>query len=297
MAQVRTLVTERLQRPPLTSDTMAENGKSKPTGSSLAWNIVVGGVAVAATTGIIYFLYKLGRLRTPTMAANESISKILDRLQAKNDDEMMLQKNKEKARVTAGTRRRDGRNRADQSKTQNTVSETPRKTPSNLAQTPVATERTTISPIKNVREYDPSVVYTPKSNEIATEGVIDEPKAAANDNAAFLTPYKLPEVDDDELISMLHDMAVELENARPEEQDEVESNVFFFYGSFMGSIMVMQGVYQEFGFAEYPDVLTVIKDRMRENENVSNAWYVFFVYLINACPVELTRITLHLQPF
>ena len=126
--------------------------------------------------------------------------------------------------------------------------------------------------------------------------MIDEPKAAANDNAAFLTPYKLPEVDDDELISMLHDMAVELENARPEEQDEVESNVFFFYGSFMGSIMVMQGVYQEFGFAEYPDVLTVIKERMRENENVSNAWYVFFVYLINACPVELTRITLHLQP-
>ena len=151
------------------------------------------------------------------MAANESISKILDRLQAKNDDEMMLQKNKEKARVKAGTRRRDGRNRGDQSKAQNTVSETPRKTPSNLAQTPVATERTTISPIKNVREYDPSVVYTPKSNEIATKGVIDEPKATANDNAAFLTPYKLPEVDDDELISMLHDMAVELENARPEE--------------------------------------------------------------------------------
>ena len=51
--------------------------------------------------------------------------------------------------------------------------------------------------------------------------------------------------------------------------------------------MVMQGVYQEFGFAEYPDVLTVIKDRMRENGNVSNAWYVFFVYLINACPVKL----------
>ena len=270
------------------SDAVAENGKSKPTGSSLAWNIVVGGVAVAATTGIIYFLYKLGRLRTPTMAANESISKILDRLQAKNDDEMMLQKNKKKTRVKVGTRRRDGRNRGGQSKAQNTVSETPRKIPSNLAQTPAAAEgHTTISPIKNIHEYDPSVVHTPNSDEVATEGVIDEPRATATDNAAFLTPYKLPEVDDDELISMLHDMAVELENARPERQDEVESNVFFFYGSFMGSIMVMQGVYQEFGFAEYPDVLTVVKERMRENGNVSNAWYVFFDCCINACPIKL----------
>ena len=141
MAQVRTLVTERLQRPPLTSDAMAENAKSKPTGSSLAWNIVVGGVAVAATTGIIYFLYKLGRIRTPTMAANESISKILDRLQAKNDDEMMLQKNKEKARVTAGTRRRDGRNRGGQVRPK-ILSAKPRKIPSNLAQTPAAAEDT-----------------------------------------------------------------------------------------------------------------------------------------------------------
>ena len=51
--------------------------------------------------------------------------------------------------------------------------------------------------------------------------------------------------------------------------------------------MVMQGVYQEFGFAEYPDVLTVVKERMRENGNVSNAWYVFFDCCINACPIKL----------
>ena len=48
--------------------------------------------------------------------------------------------------------------------------------------------------------------------------MIDEPRATATDNAANLTTHKLPEVDDDELISMLHDMTVELENARPEDK-------------------------------------------------------------------------------
>ena len=48
--------------------------------------IIVGGVAVLATTGIIYFLYKNGNLRTPSQAAKESISKILARLKSKNDN-------------------------------------------------------------------------------------------------------------------------------------------------------------------------------------------------------------------
>ena len=258
------------------SDAVAKDGKNKPAGSSLAWNIVVGGVAVAATTGIIYFLYKIGKLRTPTMAANESISKILDRLQAKSDDEVILQNNKKKAGLKVGNRRR---NRGDQRKSQNAGSETPKNIPPSLSQTQGVTKRTTISPIKNVDEYDPSVLSTPKHNDfVSDEDVVDVPRETENDNAAFLTPYKLPEVDDAELISMLHDMAIELENAKPQEHEDLESNVFVFYGSFMGAIMVMQGVYQEFGFAEYPDVLTVVKERMRENKNVSNAWYVFTIY-------------------
>ena len=43
----------------------------------------------------------------------------------------------------------------------------PRKIPSNLAQTPAAAEgHTTISPIKNIHEYDPSVVHTPNSMKL-----------------------------------------------------------------------------------------------------------------------------------
>ena len=62
------------------NDKSSSSSSSSP--STLSW-VIMGGVAVAATTGIIYFLYKNSNMRTPSQAANESISKILSIVNSK----------------------------------------------------------------------------------------------------------------------------------------------------------------------------------------------------------------------
>ena len=78
---------------------------------------------------------------------------------------MMLQKNKEKARVTVGIRRRDGRNRADQSRPKTPSAKHQENTVESGSNTSSNGTHNDFTD-KNVREYDPSVVYTPKSNEL-----------------------------------------------------------------------------------------------------------------------------------
>jgi hypothetical protein len=251
----------------MSSEGGENNTREQPT-SAIPW-IIVGGIAVVATTGIIYFLYKNGNLRTPSQAANESISKILTRLKSKNDDEAARRgKGKMQVKKSVSSMHYDEQNSKTSDKQYNAseinnVNKTPKKLRINGP----------ISPISNVDEDDISNLTIEKIARTPTDNVTEEHESSRNDStAAFLTPYKLPEIDDDEVVSMLQAMVEELEKAKVIALQTPEDSVFYFYGEFMGSIMVMQNVYQEFGFAEYPDVLTVIKSRKDRNHEINEAW-------------------------
>ena len=261
-----------MERSDNNNDKSSSSSSSSP--STLSW-VIMGGVAVAATTGIIYFLYKNGNMRTPSQAANESISKIFARLKSQNDDEA-AQQSKEKIKIKAAFNQQNNNNNNDNNngKTKNNNvnnATTPKKVPINLANTP---GRAPISPISNVQEVDISNLTLERGERTPIDNVLKDSETTSNDKTAqFLTPYKLPDIQNDELITMLYEMIDELENAKVKaDDDSTEDNIFFFYGSFMGSIMTMQTVYQEFGFAEYPDVLTVIKNKKDIDDEINKAW-------------------------
>ena len=261
-----------MERSDNNNDKSSSSSSSSP--STLSW-VIMGGVAVAATTGIIYFLYKNGNMRTPSQAANESISKIFARLKSQNDDEA-AQQSKEKIKIKAAFNQQNNNNNNNNNngKTKNNNvnnATTPKKVPINLANTP---GRAPISPISNVQEVDISNLTLERGERTPIDNVLKDSETTSNDKTAqFLTPYKLPDIQNDELITMLYEMIDELENAKVKADDEsTEDNIFFFYGSFMGSIMTMQTVYQEFGFAEYPDVLTVIKNKKDIDDEINKAW-------------------------
>ena len=213
-------------------------GEKDSNSTSIA-NIVVGGAALCIAAGALYLLYVGGDWKTPSKAARDSVDRILSRIS------QHISPVKRKGTV----RRSPKEPKRDTSENEVTEEEFVRL-PSPIPAVPSSGEDGPSSDFGSTEEDD-----------LSFEGV------------PWGSNAKNPTVTDEELVVILEDMTKEMEKALDASVNGGD-DVFYFYGTFMGSIMVLQTVYQEYGFAEYPDLLAVLAKRIPENPEIARKWEI-----------------------
>ena len=199
--------------------------------------IVVGGAALCVAAGALYLLYVGADWKTPSKAAKDSVDKILSQIAER------LSPVKRQGTARQSPKRRKG-------DSDDNVSEegVPLRLP---------------SPI-------PAVLSSGEDARSSDFGSTEEDEVSWG-GASWGSPTKPPIVTDEELIVILEDMTHEMEKALDAAMNGGD-DVFYFYGTFMGCIMVLQTVYQEYGFAELPDLLAALGRRIPEVPEIAQKW-------------------------
>ena len=130
------------------------------------------------------------------------------------------------------------------------------------------------SPVpKDTRE---SANDTEESVPVDTGSDDDEGKTEGLQGAKESTDFlqmseKMLDISDEDIVDMLNSCCNEMDTAFDACSSQ-ECNTFLHYGTSTGTIMILQAVYQQCGFAEWPDVLAVVHKRMDSAVTIKIAW-------------------------
>ena len=150
-------------------------------------------------------------------------------------------------------------------------------TPSKAARDSVKKILSKFSPAqKGTRENVNDIECTEESVPVDTGSDDDEGKTEglqiAKGSSDFLQmSEKILDISDADIVDMLDRCCTEMDTAFDACSSQ-ECNTFLHYGTSTGTIMILQAVYQQCGFAEWPDVLAVIHKRMDSAATVKIAW-------------------------